>query len=313
MKRVIIALGGNAILNKGEKGTHEEQMQNVKNTMAGILDALSDNGHEIAITHGNGPQVGNIMIQNAAGRTRVPEMPMSVCDAMSQGQLGYFIQQSLKNLLSEREQKREVATIVTQVVVDQNDPAFQNPTKPVGPFYSKSESEKAAEAGNYVFQEDSGRGYRRVVPSPEPVYIVEIETVKELMRAGIIVVTCGGGGIPVVYDKGVYQGIDAVIDKDKTASLLADALEADLLINLTAVNKVSLFFGTKKEKQLDFMSVKEARKYLEEGHFGEGSMRPKIEAIIRFVEKNPERKALITHFGVIKEALEGKNGTWIKY
>ncbi len=311
--RINIALGGNAILNKGEIGSYEKQMENVTNTMANILDAIADKDCEIVITHGNGPQVGNIMIQNAAGRAQVPEMPMFICNAMSQGQLGYLIQQSLKNLLVQRGQKQEVVTIVTQVVVDKNDPTFQNPTKPVGPFYSKIEADQAVSVSDYVFQEDSGRGYRRVVPSPEPVYIAEIETIKELMREKIITVAAGGGGIPVVYENGAYQGIDAVIDKDKTAALMADMLEADLLIILTPVEKVSLNFGTKNEQKIGEVSLTEIKKYLKEGHFAEGSMKPKIEAVIRFVEKNPERRALITHPAVLKEALKEKNGTWIKF
>lgn len=300
MPKVVIALGGNAILNKGEKGTYEEQMKNASDTMAVVLDAVKNKNYEVIITHGNGPQVGNIMLQ-------MPKVPMFVCNAMSQGQLGYLIQQSLKNL------RQEATTMVTQVIVDQNDPAFQNPTKPVGLFYSKEEADKIASDTGFVFQEDAGRGYRRVVPSPEPLGIAEIEAIKELTSRKAIAIVAGGGGIPVVYENNVYRGIDAVIDKDKTSALLADALETDLLIILTTVEKVSLNFGTEKETKIDKMSLVDAQKYLKEGHFAEGSMKPKIEAAIKFIEKNPKRRALITHQSVLKEALEEKNGTWINY
>ena len=312
-QRVIIALGGNAILNKGGKGAYEDQMKNVNSTTENILNAIADRDYEIVFTHGNGPQVGNLLIQNASASAVIPEMPMFVCTAMTQGQLGYFIQQSLKNLFLKRGQKGEVATIITQVVVDQGDPAFQHPSKPVGPFYSKAEADKIISETGFVFKEDAGRGYRRVVPSPEPLYITEIEVVKELLRQGIIPVVSGGGGIPVIYNNGAYQGIDAVIDKDKAGAVLADMLEADLLIILTAVEKVSLNFGTPQEIKIDTMTLDEAKKYLLEGHFAEGSMKPKIEAMIKFIEKNPKRRALITHQSVLKEALAEKNGTWIKY
>lgn len=310
--RIVIALGGNAIVNKGEKGTYEEQMNNIQNTMASILNAVENKNWELVITHGNGPQLGNILIQNAAAKALVPEMPMPVCNAMSQGQLGYLIQQSLKNLLSKRWQIQEVATVITQVVVDQNDPAFKNPSKPVGPFYSKTEANKIASSTKFIFQEDSGRGYRRIVPSPEPLDIVEIRVIKELIRPNIIVITAGGGGIPIICDNNTHSGVAAVIDKDKTSALLADKVEADLMIILTTIKKVSLNFETEKESKLDKISMNDAKKYLKEGHFAKGSMRPKIEAAIKFIEKNPKRRVLITHPSVLQEALEEKNGTWLR-
>lgn len=311
-QRVVIALGGNAIQNNGEKGTYDEQMRHVNDTMAGILDALLKRNWEAVVTHGNGPQVGNILIQNALAKTAVAEMPMFVCSAMSQGQLGYLIQQSLKNLLIQRGQKREVATIITQVIVDPRDPAFQKPSKPVGPFYSEVQANEIARETGFVLKQDAGRGYRRVVSSPEPCSITEIEAIKKLLEAGIITVVCGGGGIPVLCENGIYRGADAVIDKDKTAALLADMLDADLLVILTAVDKVLLHFGKPNAAKIDTMSLGEAKQYLKEGHFAEGSMKPKIEAAISFLEHNPKRQVLITHYHVLEEALEGRDGTWIK-
>jgi len=311
-QRVVIALGGNAIQNKGEKGTYEEQMKNVEATMSGLMKLIDDENYEVVITHGNGPQVGTILIQNAAGKAQVPEMPMFMCGAMSQGQIGYLIQQALCNLLQKAGVKKTVATVVTQVEVSKTDPAFERPSKPVGPFYSKAESESiAASNPDHVFKEDAGRGYRRVVPSPEPLGVIEIEAIRRLFENDVIVVSTGGGGIPVFRQGEHLHGVDAVIDKDKGAALLGDLLQADVLIILTAVKKVAINFGKPEQKDLAQLTLAEAKQYLKDGHFAEGSMGPKIEAAIKFVEGYPDRKTLITQSDVLFAALEGKDGTWI--
>lgn len=312
-KLLVIALGGNAIQNKGEKGTFEEQLSNVTKTMEHIAELVVGGKHQVTITHGNGPQVGIIMIQNAAAAKLTPEMPMHMCGAMSQGQIGYLIGQSLSNILHRKKIKKTVATVVTQTVVDKNSPGFKNPTKPVGPYYSEAEAKQKMKETGFVFKEDSGRGWRRVVPSPQPLKIVEIESIRDMVKKDVIVVSVGGGGIPVIENKGQLYGVDAVIDKDRGAALLGENLKADVLIILTAVEKVYLNFGKLNQKALDKISLKEAKKYLQEGHFAEGSMKPKIEAIIDFIEGNHKRKALITHANTLKEALAGKNGTLINY
>jgi carbamate kinase len=310
-KRIVVALGGNAILWRGEKGTYEEEMAHVLETVLN-LKPLIEAGAEMAITHGNGPQVGNILIQNKAASSEIPPMPMFVCDAMCQGEIGYMIAQAMANILGQAGIKRETATVVTQIEVDKNDPAFKNPSKPVGPFYGKEDAEKISSATGFIFKEDAGRGYRRVVPSPEPLTIVEIGTIRNLMRDGAIVIAAGGGGIPVIRQSAMLAGIDAVIDKDKAGALLADEVDADILIILTAVEKVCLNYGSDKEAKLNTMTVSEAKTHLSQGQFAEGSMKPKIEAAIKFVASKASRKALITQTSSLGEALAGKNGTWIE-
>lgn len=310
-KKVVIALGGNAILNQGEKGTYEEQMKNVETAMTQVAQMIISEEYEVIITHGNGPQVGNILIQNASAVSKVPAMPMFICGAMSQGQIGYLIQQSLINLGLQSGKNINVVTVVTQVEVGQKDYAFQNPSKPVGPFYLREESERLAQESGFTFKEDAGRGYRRVVPSPKPINILEIEEIKSLVNGEVVVVASGGGGIPVVKEGNKFKGVDAVIDKDWAGALLSDLLDAELFIILTAVEKVALNFGKENQQLLDKMTLEEAKKYLGEGHFAEGSMKPKIEAAVEFVSKLKNRKALITHNNTLKEGLEGKNGTWI--
>lgn len=312
-KLLVIALGGNAIQNKGEKGTIEDQLNNVTKTMEHIAELIDSEKYQVTITHGNGPQVGIIMIQNSAAAKLTPEMPMYMCGAMSQGQIGFLIGQSLTNILKQKKINKTVATVVTQTVVDKNSPGFKNPTKPVGPYYSEAEAKLKMKETRFVFKEDAGRGWRRVVPSPQPLRIVEIESIRDMVKKDIVVVSVGGGGIPVIEEKGKLQGVDAVIDKDRGAALLGDNLKADMLIILTAVEKVCLNFGKPNQKVLDTLSLKEAKRYLKEGHFAEGSMKPKIEAVIAFIEGNHKRKALITHANTLTEALAGKNGTVIKY
>ena len=310
-KRIIIALGGNAIQLKGEKGTHEESMANVRATMKAIAPIALDNSYEVVVTHGNGPQVGNMLIQNAAGKSAVPEMPLFLCDAMSQGEIGYWMEQSLGDFFDAKGSKKHIVTVLSQVVVKKNDPAFKKPTKPVGPFYSKEESEKIHNESGFTFKEDAGRGFRRVVPSPEPVDFVETDVVRDLIKCGHIVIAGGGGGIPVIWKGKRLEGVDAVIDKDKTTALLGDLLSADLFIILTAIPEVKLNFGKPDEKSVRSMRVAEAKKYIKEGHFVEGSMKPKIEAALAFLKNGAKRQVLITDAETLDEALAGEAGTWI--
>ena len=306
-RRIIIALGGNAIHNKGEKETFEAQLENISKTMESVADILVSDNYEAIITHGNGPQVGALMARTA--------MPIHVCGAMSQSEIGYLIQQGLGNAFKKRGVSgQKIATIVTQIIVDKNCPNFKNPTKPVGDFYTKEEAEKLAGTLGRVFKEDSGRGWRRVVPSPMPLKIVEIESIKTLIKNGTIVICNGGGGIPVIMDEdGKMSGIDAVIDKDYAAALLGNNLNADALIILTTVEKVFINYLKPNQAPLCAMNCEKARQYLKEGHFAEGSMGPKIEAAIAFVEKDRSRKAIITNASALKDAVSGKNGTLITY
>ena len=309
-KKVVVALGGNAILQAGEKGSSEEQFNNIEKTCRQILEMVK-RGFKVVITHGNGPQVGNILIQNKEARDIVPAMPLDVCGAESQGQIGYMIQQSLDNLFKEMNPPYSAATIVTQVIVDREDPAFVHPTKPIGPFYSEEEAKKIMEEKKWAMTEDAGRGWRRVVPSPIPIDIIEKDVIRFLVDNGFVVVAAGGGGIPVIRLKdGTLKGIEAVIDKDRASSLLARELDADMFIILTGVEKVYLNFNKPNQKPLDTLSVGEAEKYLKEGHFPPGSMGPKIESAIDFVRKTG-RECLITDMRRLKQALEGKTGTRI--
>lgn len=310
-KRVVIALGGNAIQDKGEKGTFEDQLANVNKTMADIVPLILNKDYQVIITHGNGPQVGTIMTQMAAAKEIAPEMPMHMCGAMSQGQIGYLIQQSLANLLKNKNIRRPVVTLVTQVVVDEESPDFKNPSKPVGSYHTEEEARQIMAKTGFVFKEDAGRGWRRVVPSPQPLKVAEIEAIEGLVEKGVIVVASGGGGIPVVEKSQQLTGVDAVIDKDRAAALLGILLKAQVLIILTAVEKVSLNYGKPNEKKLDKLNLKQAKQYMKEGHFAEGSMKPKIEAVISFIEKDPARRVIITHAHTLSQALAGKNGTHI--
>lgn len=291
--KIVIALGGNALILPGQKGTAEEQKENIRKTCEQLR--ILEEEHEIVVTHGNGPQVGNLLIQQKAGSKEVPAMPMDVCGAMTQGQLGYWMQQEMRN------QGIRAATIVTQVLVDEKDPAFLHPTKPVGPFYK--------EKGEGMVW-DAGRGYRKVVPSPIPVEIVEIDAIKAMVGKGIVVVASGGGGIPVVKKDGKLAGVEAVIDKDRAAQVLANEIFADVLMIPTAVDCVKLNYGKKDEKEIWETTVEEAEKHLLAGEFAEGSMRPKIEACIAFV-RNGGKKAVICSIENIEKALEGRAGTTI--
>ncbi len=306
--KIVVALGGNAL---GK--TPQEQMQLVKNTAKPIVD-LIENGHEVVLAHGNGPQVGmiNLAMSTSAGTDAgTPEMPFPECGAMSQGYIGYHLQNAIREELLNRGNQTPVATVVTQVIVDKNDSAFQNPTKPIGAFYSEDEAKAIAAAKGYDMKEDAGRGWRRVVPSPKPVDVAEKETVKALVEKGHVVITVGGGGIPVVAEGNALVGVAAVIDKDFASSKLAEILDADYLIILTAVEKVAINFGKPDEKWLSELSIEDAKKYMAEGHFAPGSMLPKVEAAMAFAQSKAGRKALITSLDKAQEGIEGKTGTLI--
>jgi carbamate kinase len=309
-KRIVIALGGNALGNN-----LPEQMKAVKITSKAIVDLIED-GHEVVICHGNGPQVG--MIQNAMTElTRSdPEKyipcPLSVCVAMSQGYIGYDLQNGLREEMLNRGIDRGAATVLTQVEVDPNDPAFRNPTKPIGAFMTEAEARALEKERDYNIVEDAGRGWRRVVASPKPVNIVEIDTIRSLVDTDHVVVACGGGGIPVFKTEGNHlKGAAAVIDKDFAAALLARQLEADLLIILTAVEKVAIHFGKPDQQWLDRLTPDAARQYIQDGEFAPGSMLPKVEAALAFAESRPGREALITLLEKARDAIHGRTGTLI--
>ncbi len=308
MDRLItVALGGNALLQYGQKGTFEEQLANARRTSRQLVELLR-RGYRLVITHGNGPQVGAILLQQEAATDQVPPMPLHACGAMSQGLIGYMIQQSMINELKRAGMDVPVATVVTQVLVDRGDPAFQNPTKFIGPWYPEEEAKRKEEQG-WVMKYDVGKGWRRVVPSPDPIRQVEIEAIRRMVEAGIVVIASGGGGIPVVDDE-EYEGVDAVIDKDLAGERLATSLDADLYMILTDVEKVAINFKKPNQKFLDVMTLEEARRYYEEGHFPPGNMGPKVKAAMRFVERTG-REAIITSLDKVIEALEGKTGTRI--
>lgn len=310
MKKVVVALGGNALQESGKPATAEAQLQVVEDTTKYIADLIEDD-YSVIIAHGNGPQVGRIVIQNELADSVTPAMPFDVCGAMSQGMIGYHIQQALKNELVKRNNHKPVTTVVTQVVVEKTDSAFTNPTKPIGPFYTKEEADKLKLEKGYDIVEDAGRGYRRVVASPRPVKIVEIDSVKSLIDSGAVVITVGGGGIPVVEEEGKLTGVAAVIDKDLASEKLAEDIDADMLLILTAVDKVSLNFGKPNQTDLDKMTVEEAKKYIQEGHFAKGSMLPKIEAAVQFAESKKGRIAIISTLDNCLEAIKGTKGTRI--
>ena len=311
MNKIVIALGGNALQEAGKPATAQAQLEVVERTSVYIADIL-EKGYQIVLAHGNGPQVGCLVIQNEYAEPVTPAMPFDVCGAMSQGMIGYHIQQGLSKVLRSRGNSTPVATVVTQVVVDSHDPKFQNPSKPIGPFYTEEEAAAIAAQKGYVMKEDAGRGWRRVVASPMPVEIVELDAVRCLVDNGFIVVTVGGGGIPVVRNaQGNLEGVAAVIDKDLASERLAEDLDVDALVILTAVEKVSINFKKPDQKDLDTLSVAEAKRYIAEGHFAPGSMLPKIEAAVKFVESKPGRRAIITSLDKAALALEGKAGTTI--
>ena len=295
-KLAVVAFGGNALLRGDQKGTISEQEQNARETCLNLVPLVKNN-YNIVITHGNGPQVGNILLQNNAGARLygIPEMPLDICGAYSQGFIGYIIEQQFRNILEELNLEKDIITIVTQVLVDKDDVAFKNPTKPVGPFYTKEQADKAASETGSVFAEDPrGRGWRKVVASPMPLKIANRNTIESIARNGQIVISVGGGGIPVYYKRPNFmEGIDAVIDKDLASSLLAIQIHANEFYILTDVPKVCINYHKPNEKQLDVITVEDAKKYLADGHFAEGSMAPKIRAAINFTE-NGNGETIIT-------------------
>lgn len=307
MSKVVVALGGNAL---GKSPA--EQLELVKNTASSLIGLISA-GNEVVISHGNGPQVGqiNLGMSYAAEHGQSAAFPFPECGAMSQGYIGYHLQQSLQNELRKRGMTKDVATIVTQIVVDPADSAFQNPTKPIGAFYTKEEADSIAEDKGYIFKEDAGRGWRQVVPSPTPKRIVELNSIKTLIEANELVIAGGGGGVPVVETKEGLMGVPAVIDKDRSGALLADNVGADKLIILTAVDYVAINFNKPDQKNLEDISVEEAKKYIDEGQFAAGSMLPKVQACMSFVEGHPEREAIITSLSGLDAALAGQLGTVI--
>ncbi len=310
--KIVIALGGNALQSGNGPATAGAQLEVVRKTCEHIAH-ISDMGYELAIVHGNGPQVGRILLASETAKDVTPAMPFDVCGAMSQGYIGYHLQQGLKHALNLRNRDIPVVTVATQVVVEENDPAFDDPTKPIGPFYTESEARAIVKDKGYIMKEDSGRGWRRVVASPTPRKIVEIEAVRHLWDSSIVI-TCGGGGIPVVEKPdGTIEGTEAVIDKDFAAELLAEQVDADILMILTEVEKVSLNFNTPKQRELSSLNLADAARYCEEGHFAEGSMLPKVQAAMKFVRANPSKHAVITSLDKAIEALNGQSGTVITY
>ena len=308
-KRIVIALGGNALGN-----TPYEQLELVRKTAKPIVD-LIEAGNEVIIAHGNGPQVGMInlgMSTAAEAKAIKSDMPFPECGAMSQGYIGYHLQNAIGNELAARGLNKDVATVVTQVLVDEADPAFQHPTKPVGAFYDKETADKIAAEKGYTMVEDAGRGYRQVVPSPKPIDVIEKNTVRALLAVGTVVITVGGGGIPVVRREGKLYGTPAVIDKDFASAKLAELVDADMLIILTAVEKVAINYGKPDQKGLDILTPDDARKYIAEKQFAPGSMLPNVQAAMSFAESKSGRVALITLLEKAREGIEGKTGTRIE-
>ncbi len=310
-KKVVVALGGNAILQRGQKGTAKEQMKNVMTTARQIVQMIQA-GYEVVLSHGNGPQVGAILIQNELGSGKVPAMPMDICGAESQGLIGYMLCQALENVMDEEnlEGCRPVC-VVTRVEVDADDEAFRKPTKPVGPFYTEEVARQRMENNHETWIDDAGRGWRRVVPSPDPKGIVEAGPIRRLAESGYTVIASGGGGIPVVRDKeDGLRGVEAVIDKDLASEKLAQEIGADVFMILTDVRKVALNYGTSEATWLGHVSTEELKRFEKEGHFKSGSMGPKVSAAIRFVESGGE-KAIISGLQEALSALEGASGTQV--
>ncbi len=307
---LLLALGGNAIIPPEGAGTIEEQIEITTRTMQQVAAALAPSTR-LVLTHGNGPVVGNIVLRNEAARDTVPPMPLDVCDADSQGGLGYMIQQVLRNALHQAGKEREVTTVITQVLVDADDPAFRHPTKPIGPFYRREAAERLRATRGWPMIEDSGRGYRRVVPSPMPIAIIEAASIRSLVDGGVAAIAAGGGGVPVVRRAdGTLAGVEAVVDKDRAAALLARAVGADQLVVVTGVDRVAIGYNTPRQQDLEVLPAEEAELYLAAGEFPPGSMGPKIEAALAFLADGG-REVIITSPRVLRLALEGRHGTRI--
>ena len=306
----VIAFGGNAILKAAERGTQEEQIRHCDEA-ADLMAQIVQRGHDLVIVHGNGPQVGNILIQMEEAVNKVPPFSLDVCVAISEGSMGYMLERSLRNQFRKRSLKKEVATLVTQVMVDPRDPAFENPSKPIGPFFTAYRAAVLKKEKRWPMVEDSGRGYRRVVASPLPQRIINLEIVRSLINSGACVIAAGGGGIPAYYDGfDNIKGVEAVIDKDYTSSLIASELKADLFVILTNVEHVSIHFGKKTQKNLTRVRLKEIKRYYDKGHFPSGSMGPKIKAAVDFIE-NGGKEVIVTSAKELIRAIKGQTGTHI--
>lgn len=311
MSKIVVALGGNAL------GSNSLEQLKLLESVAKIIVELVKDGNKIVLTHGNGPQVGQILLAmdySANGEVKTPVMPFPECGSMSQGYIGYQLQQCLQDEFERQGIKKDCATLITQVLVDPNDNAFQNPTKPIGMFYSKEEAEEIAKEKGFQFVEDSGRGYRRVVPSPKPMEIVEANVIRNLVDNDTLVIAVGGGGIPVIKTDKIelLEGVPAVIDKDRSAALLAHEIDADVLLILTAVDKVCINYNKDNQQTLDELSIEDAMKYIEEGQFAKGSMLPKVEACLEFVKDSEGKKAIIGSLEKARDAINGLSGTIIR-
>ncbi len=306
----LIAFGGNAILPENQRGLQEEQMRNAQKA-AELMVQIVKKGYELIVVHGNGPQVGNLLIQMEEASNKIPPFSLDVCDAMTEGSMGFMLEKAIVNELRKNSIDKDVATLITQVVVDKDDPAFQKPTKPVGPFYPKFRAQQLARQKKWTMVEDAGRGYRKVVASPKPIDIVPKWVIRDLVMSGRVVIAAGGGGIPVIINsRGLYEGVEAVIDKDYAASLLAREVGVELFIILTGISRVYYNFGKPDQKPLPVITVEEAKKYLAEGQFPPGSMGPKIKAAIEYIEAGG-KEVLITSASHLKAALLNRSGTRI--
>ena len=313
MKRKIalIAFGGNAILPKTQRGLQSEQIKNAKKA-AQLMIYIVKRGYDLIVVHGNGPQVGNLLIQMEESITKVPPFSLEVCDAMTEGSMGFMLEKAIVNELRKNSVDKDVATLITQVVVDREDPAFKNPTKPVGPFYTKYRAQMLRREKKWAMIEDSGRGYRKVVPSPKPIDVIPKRIIQDLVHSGKIVIAVGGGGIPVIINsRGLFEGVEAVIDKDYAASLVAREVKADLFIILTNVNRVCLNYGTPDEEPIEVMTVKQAEEHISQGQFPPGSMGPKIKAAIEYIQGGG-KEVLITSANHLRASLINRSGTKIK-
>lgn len=307
----VVALGGNAILKPGQEGTAQQQLENVSETTEQLAAMVLSGEYKIVVSHGNGPQVGNILLQNELAKEEVPSLPLDMCGAESQGLIGYMLSQCLDNIFNQNGRGDiPVATVLTQTLIDSKDPAFEDPSKPVGPFYTEEAAKKLEEEKGYDIIEDAGRGYRRVVPSPEPIAIVEKEPIRQLLEAHTVVIASGGGGIPVDREGSRLVGQEAVIDKDLASEQLAEDVGAEILLILTDVENVFINYNEPDEAPLGELSVEEMEKYLEDGEFARGSMKPKVKAGIKFI-RSGGRKAIITSLNKVTDALDGKTGTTI--
>ena len=310
VKTAVVAFGGNALMGEDGNSTYAEQIIKT-DIMCNKLLSLFNMGYRILITHGNGPQVGNFLMQQECLAENVPPMPLDACNAMTQGQIGYMIEQKLRNTFTRNNIKKPIIVFITQVVVSKDDPAFNNPTKFIGPFFNKEQSDKLSREEGWLMREDSGRGYRRIVASPRPIDIIEKEEIAEMAHKDFVVIACGGGGIPVIRDeKGCLKGVSAVIDKDFAAEKIGNFIGAELLLLITPVDRVAINFGTPEQKNLSKITLEEAERYFSEGHFAPGSMGPKIEAAIQFL-RSGGKKAIITSLDCIESAIKGEAGTEI--